>query len=279
MACTKCKKNPCGACTCKGCLDIVYPKCILTESAYLCIGVSSGVTGSVLFGAIDAAICALQDSSGSASADITIIQEDITTINNSITIINNNVSNITDIVDILVDDVDNIYDVLIDATGCLYDATGGCEIENLSLEITTIQGDITTINTTILSLQDESFKTLGDGGNMENGQPVPAVTAAVTLQALGRLRRHSENYTEVNFIGNVEVDGLGAGILFTLPTGYRPSVLLRYSVAGTSSTSTDTYTGYVQVATTGVITLFVQPTVATSDTNFQLNWNIFVPTD
>lgn len=60
MACTKCN-----SCADAGCLQIVYPDCIVTKVAYPCIGVGAGVTGTALFAAINSAICALQQA-GSA---------------------------------------------------------------------------------------------------------------------------------------------------------------------------------------------------------------------
>lgn len=316
--------NRCGCNSCNdlGCKDIVYPKCILTDTAYPCIGIGAGKTGSVLFAAIDSALCTLKNKNVIvAGCTQTLDSGDYITITSTPTTVSGvttyTVCLGTDVIDFFnaiqsslttnQNEIDDINTVLEAATACLYDGTGGCEIDNIEIQITSINDDITTINNSITTinntlsdatgclfdgsggcqidnildtldtLEDETFKTLGAGGNMENGQPVPAVTVAVTLQAVGRLRRHTANHTEINFLGNVEVNGFGIGTLFTLPTGYRPLVTLQYAVAGTSSTSTDTYVGFVRVATNGVVTLNV--VTSSIDTNFQLNWNVLVPTD
>jgi hypothetical protein len=70
--------NTCNPCTTLGCIDIVYPDCILTKIEYPCLGVAAGVTGTVLFAAIEAAVCA-------NTSDITIINQEITNITQDIT--------------------------------------------------------------------------------------------------------------------------------------------------------------------------------------------------
>src|SRR5688572_8697218 len=86
-----------------------------------------------------------------------------------------------------------------------------------NVAITSIQASILTINSTLVTVQedivaleacvrcDEAWKTLGDAGDMENGEPIPAVAAAVSDQIVGRIRRHGVNHTEINFTGNVDL--------------------------------------------------------------------------
>lgn len=76
MASNNC--NTCNPCTTLGCIDIVYPECILTKIEYPCLDVPAGSTGTVLFAAIEAAVCA-------NNSNITIINQEITNITEEIT--------------------------------------------------------------------------------------------------------------------------------------------------------------------------------------------------
>jgi hypothetical protein len=52
MACQKCND-----CTDNGCAPTVYPKCILMDKAYPCLGITVGKTGKDLFDAVEAFVC------------------------------------------------------------------------------------------------------------------------------------------------------------------------------------------------------------------------------
>lgn len=235
MACKKCN-----SCEDLGCAPLVYPKCILTEVAYPCIGVAAGVTGTALLTAINSKFCSIANSIASINSAILLVQGDITTVEADITTIEG--------------------------------------------DITTIQGDITTINTTLGTLSDETWKTIGAVGNMINGEAIPAFDGDVTLTVLGRLRKTGINHSEINLFVNVEVSGLGIGAILTLPAtaggiAYRPTTALQYSISCLSSSSTDTAIGFIRVLSSGVLTLNVQPLAGSTDTNWVVNFNALIPTD
>lgn len=75
MAC-----KACNDCNDLGCKQIVYPECIVTKSGYSCIGTAPGVTGAVLFAAINASICTLNSSISSIQGNITTLQTQIAAI-------------------------------------------------------------------------------------------------------------------------------------------------------------------------------------------------------
>lgn len=303
MACT-CKKSNstnrcCNSCTDVGCKDIVYPKCILTETAYTCIGVGAGKTGSALFAAIDSALCTLQNKS-------TIVEGCTQALDNgdyiTITSTPSTTNGTTTYTVCLGDDIisffngvqsslTNINSAIDSTSACLFDSSGGCQVENLDVRITTIEGnivtienDITTINNTLDTLEDETWKTIGDAGNMANGEPIPTF-GPQTTPVVGRLRHKAANHTEVQFIGTVSVpdtiQNRGMFILPTLGTGpaYRPTTIVQYPACG-ELTGGGFWVGYIRVDnSTGVVSVTVVEPVFVTDTDIELSYCILIPTD
>jgi len=119
---------------------------------------------------------------------------------------------------------------------------------------------------------------------MINGEAIPAFDGDVTTPTLGRLRKTGINHSEVNLLVDVEVSGLGVGNIFVLPAtaggiAYRPTTLMQYSLSCISSSSTDTAIGFIRIASTGEVTLNVQPLDGSTDTNWTVNFNAIIPTD
>lgn len=126
----------------------------------------------------------------------------------------------------------------------------------------------------------ESWKIINTGGTMRNGESIPAFTAAVTLIINGRLRQADSAHAEINFSGNVEVNGLGLADLFFMPIGYRGTNLQLWQIAAVSSTSTDTAIGNIFVDSgTGEVRLSLVPLAGSPDTNWQIHWSTLIPTD
>jgi len=223
MAC-----KTCNSCTDLGCKNIVYPECIVTKVAYPCINVAAGKTGTVLFNAIDTAICTLKTSITTINNTITNIQTDITNIDTNITTIDDTVINVQN-------DLYSLTTIVEDATGCLYDASGNCEIENLQLSITNIEGDITTIETNITTLQscvldasgncfaDEDWRNVGDPGEPGFNSTLSQLTPGSGINLSFRLNKDNRLAIRGGF--DVDANLATGNSIFTLPVGYRPNAL------------------------------------------------------
>ena len=278
MAC-----KDCNDCQDLGCAPLVYPKCILTEVAYPCIGVAAGVTGTVLFAAINTKFCGIAASLSTINSTILTIQSDIVNIAVNIVTIEGDITEINE---------------------CLLDATGGCEIDNLQASITNIEGDITVIENDITNLgsdistlqscvldasgncfADETWKIIGTVGNMDNGEPIPDYTAQTSATLAGRLRHKVANHTEVQFIGTVSVaDTLQLRSLFILPdvgTGivYRPTGTIEYPACGILNDGSGPWIGSVSVNSAGSVYVTVHDPIFITDTIINLGFCILIPTD
>lgn len=213
MTCNRCNtKGPCNKCKDNGCLSLVYPQCIITTTAYPCLGVPASKTGLDLFSAIEASICNLNGNIVNINQFINTVEGDITTIDNSITSINNSIT--------------TINETLSDVSGCLFNSTGGCEIENLSLEITNINNEISTIGCLtwidLLPAGDSPvgdqvpFNTNWDNQDTYSGGPFAPAGYATSGTCNIKLR---------GFIRGPIYDPLVSIVytMFTLPSGFRPS--------------------------------------------------------
>lgn len=267
MSCT-CKKNTTNRCNCngcndKGCLNFVYPECILTKDKYPCIGVAGGVSGTTLFAAIDAAICTLQGRSTVVEGCTqTLSSGDYVTITSDKTVSGGKTtykiclgSDIITLLNELQSSASNADNFIDQASGCLFDASGNCQIDNLSLEITTI-------NNTITSLEPETWKLVGAGGTMANGQPVPNFAAGVVNFPSGeplRLRALAYNYRELSGTVQVTVTDSTPQPIFivTLPTGYRPAYTMTYSINLGTGISSPLIPAAINIATTGEVYLLI----------------------
>lgn len=84
---------------------------------------------------------------------------------------------------------------------CVYDASGSCPV-------------------------DEAWKTVNTVGNMVNGQPIPTFNLGASLAVASyRLALRMQADGKVEIRGNVRVTDNGTSfVMFTLPTGYRPTL-------------------------------------------------------
>lgn len=221
--CKKSHSKPCGCsskrtCTCNkcdsGCLNIVYPNCILTTAAYPCLGLAAGKTGTALFSAIDSALCTLNGRSvtvegcesplnsgdtisvtASSESEGGAITYTICLGDDTIEVLNNTQTDIEG----LLEDLAAIEEDVEDLESCVYDASGNCP-------------------------EDGEWKTIGGGGNFDDGPAVPAYTA--TTVGLGTNLQVRKTATgRVAFRGQFELNAAptNGAVIFTLPVGYRPS--------------------------------------------------------
>lgn len=237
MNCT-CRKNRtistpttcdrCNSCRDTGCLKFISPRCILTEVAYSCLGVAAGKTLTEFLAAVEELCANLPNTQVIEGCSQTFNGSEVETIEVTPTATGYQICVGEEL-------LTAINDRIVDLEDCC---------ENNSNDIIAIQQDIVTINEDITNIFDsitpETWKLIGAGGTMANGQAVPSFPAGVANFGGGaeplRLRALPNNYVELS--GTLIIAGMDNTtpqpvLLVTLPTGYRPGYTLSIpTVAG-----------------------------------------------
>ena len=144
--------------------------------------------------------------------------------------------------------------------------------ETISTYVCTLNTNLTTANNNIATLQagmtNETWKNVGAGGTMANGQPVPVFSVGVSNYGNGyevlRLRK--------NIIGNIDFEGTitlnlvisTIGTLYTitnLPTGYKPSAITLSDVYTTNSVTGARIPTSLLISSAGAVQLRIDQTI------------------
>ena len=128
----------------------------------------------------------------------------------------------------------------------------------------------------------ETWKYIGTGGNMVNGQSVPGFTSSVTNSSGMHLRLRKVNNNYVHLQGNVSAvltSSIPFTIALTLPIGYRPVNILSYPTISQDGTGKG-YKSIVDVLSNGQILLVANTNELTSG-SYTLNFFIdcMIPVD
>lgn len=178
-------------------------------------------------------VCNLHTQITSNSSSITSINSSITSINSSITSINSSISTI-------------------------------------NTNVTEVEADLAEINAAIL---DETWKNVGAGGTMANGQAVPSFVTGwsnVGGNTVTRLRKRANGEIELYIDAKISYDGNPAhnptpSTIFVLPVGYRPAAkIISTGITSGSQDDSNLYKHFISIFANGSITISIIDTLTPS---------------
>lgn len=244
-------QRPCNPCGVLGCLFPSTTDCVTTTKAYPCLGIILGANLTIALAAVET-LCANTNPIAWASFNYFCLSgAPYTTAQTFVQGISNFVCNLSASVTTLTTNINTINSEI---------STINSSLTTIEGNITSINSSITTINNNVAALGDETWKNIGAGGNMANGQPVPAYATGFVsggfLNTPGCQIRKSG--TKLDIRGIIQVDTFGAGTgtktIFVLPIGYRSAIdtsILLLLASGITANGILLSTGEMQVVAPG----------------------------